>query len=519
MKLTFSYLVCAAAVLLMRVADGQNVVGTNIRVKPSTVPGFCNTGDIRVDQDDNFKLKTCRNNVWITMLDSSFSGTGSIGAGSADTVLSSDGTNIVWQKILNVNVDSTAAIAYGKLNLTASIVNADVGAAAGIVDTKLGTISTSGKVLNSATTATPVNTTSAIVARDASGNFTAGTIFAALTGTASQAGTASFATTASSAGLAAFAGTASATTAFVVTPNPCGASQFASAIAANGNLTCSIVSTASQAGTAAFASSFNGTISIAQGGTNNGTLSTTAGGLLYMDGTRAMNMGAGTSGQSVRSAGSGTPVWRTTLAVISQYTTGSTVYTPSANALVIRIRGVAGGGGGSGSGSSAGGAGGVGGDTTIGTSFITAKGGGGGVWGAANCTSVTASVGTASYGFVKNGGVGSSGAGIQANGGGGGAASPFGAGGGGGYISIAGSVPAPNTGAGGGGGGAANVASNVAGSGGCSGAYFEAWINSPSINTTYTVGIGAAGTAGAAGVGGVGGGAGSVGYVVIEEFY
>ena len=56
-----------------------------------------------------------------------------------------------------------------------------------IADTKLATISTAGKVANSATTATNANTASAIVARDASGNFSAGTISAALTGNASTA--------------------------------------------------------------------------------------------------------------------------------------------------------------------------------------------------------------------------------------------------------------------------------------------------------------------------------------------
>jgi len=66
-----------------------------------------------------------------------------------------------------------------------TIVNADINASAAIVDTKLNTIATAGKVSNSATTATSSNTASAIVARDASGNFTAGTITANLTGTAS----------------------------------------------------------------------------------------------------------------------------------------------------------------------------------------------------------------------------------------------------------------------------------------------------------------------------------------------
>ena len=69
---------------------------------------------------------------------------------------------------------------------TYPIVNADIAAGAAIVDTKLATIATAGKVSNSATTAASANTASAIVARDASGNFTAGTITAALTGAASS---------------------------------------------------------------------------------------------------------------------------------------------------------------------------------------------------------------------------------------------------------------------------------------------------------------------------------------------
>jgi hypothetical protein len=75
------------------------------------------------------------------------------------------------------------------LALTGSIVNADVSASAAIADTKLATISTAGKVANSATTAVSTNTANAIVARDASGNFAAGTITAALTGNASTATT------------------------------------------------------------------------------------------------------------------------------------------------------------------------------------------------------------------------------------------------------------------------------------------------------------------------------------------
>jgi Chaperone of endosialidase/Regulator of chromosome condensation (RCC1) repeat len=57
-----------------------------------------------------------------------------------------------------------------------SIVNADVSPSAAIADTKLATISSAGKVANSATTATTSNTPNALVLRDGSGNFSAGTI-------------------------------------------------------------------------------------------------------------------------------------------------------------------------------------------------------------------------------------------------------------------------------------------------------------------------------------------------------
>jgi hypothetical protein len=70
-----------------------------------------------------------------------------------------------------------------------SIVNADINASAAIADTKLGTIATVGKVSNSATTATNANTASAIVARDASGDFTAGIVTAGLVAPTASAST------------------------------------------------------------------------------------------------------------------------------------------------------------------------------------------------------------------------------------------------------------------------------------------------------------------------------------------
>ena len=61
--------------------------------------------------------------------------------------------------------------------------------AGSIVDSKLNAITTAGKVANSATTAVSINTASTIVARDASGNFIAGTITGALNGNSTTATT------------------------------------------------------------------------------------------------------------------------------------------------------------------------------------------------------------------------------------------------------------------------------------------------------------------------------------------
>ena len=89
-----------------------------------------------------------------------------------------------------------------------TIVNADISSSAAIADSKLATISTAGKVDNTATSATASAGNNTIVARDGSGNFAAGTITANLTGTASLA-------TSSTTQTAGNDTTAIATTAFV----------------------------------------------------------------------------------------------------------------------------------------------------------------------------------------------------------------------------------------------------------------------------------------------------------------
>ncbi len=123
---------------------------------------------------------------------------GNFSAGTISAALSGNATTATTLQnartiAISGDVTGSATSFNGGANITisagitaGSIVDADVNASAAIADTKLATIATAGKVSNSATTATNANTANAIVARDASGNFSAGTITAALTGAASS---------------------------------------------------------------------------------------------------------------------------------------------------------------------------------------------------------------------------------------------------------------------------------------------------------------------------------------------
>ncbi|MFN9683135.1 MAG: beta strand repeat-containing protein, partial [Bacteroidota bacterium] len=102
-------------------------------------------------------------------------------------------TSAITTSKLAADAVTSAKIADGE------IINADISTSAAIADSKLATIATANKVSNSATTATNANTASAIVARDASGDFSAGTITATgfsgpLSGNASTATLAATAT-------------------------------------------------------------------------------------------------------------------------------------------------------------------------------------------------------------------------------------------------------------------------------------------------------------------------------------
>ncbi len=112
--------------------------------------------------------------------------TGELVIGSAGTLLFEGATDNAFEIQLTA-ADATSDKVVTLPDTTGTVITTgDTGTvtntmlAGSIADTKLSTISTAGKVSNSATTATSSNTTSAIVARDSSGNFSAGTIDATI---------------------------------------------------------------------------------------------------------------------------------------------------------------------------------------------------------------------------------------------------------------------------------------------------------------------------------------------------
>ena len=106
-----------------------------------------------------------------------------------------------------------------------------------------------------------------------------------------------------------------------------------------------------------------GTLAVANGGTNNASLAVTAGGTLYTDGSKVVNVGAGTSGQVLTSNGASAPTWETlggALNNIQYFTTaGTSTYTPTSGTTFVVVE-VVGGGGGAGTGNNTNGSGGGG---------------------------------------------------------------------------------------------------------------------------------------------------------------
>lgn len=259
-----------------------------------------------------------------------------------------------------------------------------------------------------------------------------------------------------------------------------------------------------------------GVLSIASGGTNNGSLGVAAGGIIASDGSKLTNVGAGTSGQYLKSNGASAPTWGSGSAftpvtpTVQAFTSSSGTYTtPTSPApLYLKVTLVAAGGGGA---STSTGTGSNGGNTTFGASLTA--GGGVGAGAGANYVSGSGGTNTATGTILINvaGGNGSGAGGVVAESGGTGGSSSLGGGGGGGSYNAAGLNSAANTGGGGGGGGAT---AGGAGGGGGAGGTVVALISSPSSTYAYAVGAGGAGSAT-----GTPGGNGGSGYILVEEFY
>lgn len=198
----------------------------------------------------------------------------------------------------------------------------------------------------------------------------------------------------------------------------------------------------------------------------------------------------------------------------TRYTSGSGTYTPPVGVKWIRVRMVGGGGGGSVSGNSGGAYNGqVGGNSTFGTSLLTANGGGGvAIYDTA--PGGTGVVNSPAIGFAIKGGMGNASHAFNNSMGASGGNSFLG--GAGGQVSngYSGNAADANSGSGGSGGG--GYSSGGGGSGGGGAGYVEATINTLAASYPYAVGVG--GVAGTGG-GGNAGGAGGSGLIIIDEFY
>jgi hypothetical protein len=193
-----------------------------------------------------------------------------------------------------------------------------------------------------------------------------------------------------------------------------------------------------------------------------------------------------------------------------------------AQPLYYKIRMVGGGGGGSTSGTAGSTAATPGGNSTFGSSLLTANGGGAGIFAGSANAGGSATINSPAIGSAFTGGVGQMGgtnttvsAAIVPGGQGGN--SPFGGAGSGTWIG-AGAAAAANSGSGGGGGMSSSTqADNRGGTGGSAGGYIDAIVTAPS--STYTYAVGAGGSAGLVGTNGSAGGAGGSGYIIVEEHY
>lgn len=470
--------------------------------------------------------------------------------------------NGAWREVVT-NTDTQT--------LTNKTVNGGSNTLSNISDTSLNTIVTAGKVSNSATTATNANTASTIVARDGSGNFSAGVITATVTGnitgnvTGNVSGTALNIT-----GVATIANGGTGQTTANTALNallPSQTSQASKILQTDGTNTSwttvgsGTVTSVQVAGSKGLSFSggpvtTSGTITASltpptvQKFTDNTTGSTTyifvvtsanaTAGAVYTNNAHSFTVLGTISGSTflftsggflnpptstgtlTKSSGTGD----STITFSSNIKGGTYTVPSSPTPLYIKIRAVGAGGGGGGSGTASQGKGGDGGTTYFGNGLFIVRGGLGGSDpgfgsrhpGTGGAVTIDASI-VGPFPVPGGGGL----AGTQAS------TSFFGIGGGGGNSALGGGgigndlspsvAPGANTGGGGGGAASAAAASQTGGGGGGGGGYAEGVIANPTGGATYAYAVGVGGTAGAAGTSGTAGAAGSDAVLYVEEHY
>lgn len=122
--------------LFAEIVFGQSLVGSNLRLKPSSVPLTCNNGDFRVDQDDGNQPKMCQSNSWIDIyLNASGFAVESLGSstdnalprwhGSSGTTLQNSGVLIDDSNNMSgvvhlsaTSITTTGAVTVGNLTAT-----------------------------------------------------------------------------------------------------------------------------------------------------------------------------------------------------------------------------------------------------------------------------------------------------------------------------------------------------------------------------------------------------------------